>query len=148
MENTNIMQTEALPAVPAQQIAQLPPEIRQAFQQMAQATVSMAQTLRATNERITSMEREIRLLTKVTPAQATAINAAIREHAAELCAAYRVRGQEKAVANAIRRAVKLTTGVNSVRELPRCEYSVAMQQVQLWDDYKAMKAIKAKGAKS
>lgn len=145
MENREMMQPAALPAIPEQQLAQLPPEVVQVFQQMAQATVSMANMLRATNERMASMEREIRLLTKVTPAQASAINAAIRERAAALCGSYRAVGCEKAVANAIRRAVKLTTGVSNVRELPRCEYTVAMQQVQLWDDYKAMKAIKAKG---
>ena len=126
-------------------LAQLPPEVSKAFLQMAQATVSMANMMRATNERIASMEREIRLLTKVTPAQATAINTAIRDRAGVLCSDYRAPGCEKAVANAIRRALKLTTGVSSVRELPRCEYSVALQSVQIWDDYKAMKAIKAKG---
>lgn len=148
MNNNDLMHptTTALPAIPEQQLAQLPPEVVQIFQQMAQATVSMANMLRATNERMASMEREIRLLTKVTPAQASAINAAIRDRAAELCATYRATGCEKAAANAIRRAVKLTTGVSNVRELPRCEYAVAMQQVQLWDDYKAMKAIKAKEA--
>ena len=36
-------------------------------------------------------------------------------------------------------------GVQNVREVPRCEYSVALQTVKLWDDYKTMKAIKAKG---
>ena len=147
MENREMMQpTAALPAIPEQRLAQLPPEVVQVFQQMAQATVSMANMLRATNERMASMEREIRLLTKVTPAQASAINAAIRERAAALCGSYRAAGCEKAVANAIRRAVKLTTGVSNVRELPRCEYTVAMQQVQLWDDYKAMKSNKPRGA--
>lgn len=139
---------QALPAVTPisdTTLAQLPPEVSKAFLQMAQATVSMANMMRATNERIASMEREIRLLTKVTPAQASAINAAIRDRAGTLCSDYRAPGCEKAVANAIRRALKLTTGVSSVRELPRCEYSVALQSVQIWDDYKAMKAIKAKG---
>lgn len=145
MENRELIQpTAALPAIPEQQLAQLPPEVAQAIQQMAQAAMSMATMLRATNERMASMEREIRLLTKVTPAQASAINAAIRARAAELCGSYRAAGCEKAVANAIRRAVRLTTGVTSVRELPRCEFTVAMQQVQLWDDYKVMKAIKLK----
>lgn len=146
MENRELIQPgAAVPAIPEKQLAQLPPDVARAFQQMAQATVSMANMMRATNDRMAAMEREIRLLTKVTPAQASAINAAIRDRAAQLCADYRAAGHEKAVANAIRRAIKLTTGVSSVRELPRCEYTVAMNQVQLWDDYKAMKAIKAKG---
>ena len=146
MENRETTNASLLPAVNDNQLAQLPPEIALAYTQTAQAMASMATMMRATNERIAALEREIRLLTKVTPAQANAINTAVRERAAELCASYRATGCEKQVANAIRRAVKLTTGVSNVRELPRCEYSVAMQQVEMWDDYKAMKAIKAKGA--
>lgn len=87
---------------------------------------------------------QVKLLTKVTPAQASAINEAIRQRAAELCENYRAQGCEKAAANAIRRAVRLTTGTNSVRDLPRCEYSVAMEQVSMWDDRKVMKALRAK----
>ena len=105
---------------------------------------SMANMLRATNERMASLEREVKLLTKVTPAQANAINNAIRQRAAELCETYRAQGCEKAAANAIRRAVRLTTGTNSVRDLPRCEYSVAMEQVSMWDDRKVMKALRVK----
>ena len=146
MDNCEMMAPTPAPAVTEAQLAQLPPEFVSAYTQTAQALASMASMMRATNERIAELEREIRLLTKVTPAQANAINAAVRERAAELCASYRATGCEKLVGNAIRRAVKLTTGVSNVRELPRCEYSVAMQQVEMWDDYKAMKAIKAKGA--
>jgi len=90
----------------------------------------------------------VRLLTKVTPAQAREINAAIRARAAELCATYRAPGCEKAVANAIRREMRLTQGVQSVRELARCEYPVASQQARLWDDRITMKATRAKGAKT
>ena len=104
----------------------------------------MADMVRTTNERMTALEQQVRLLTKVTPAQATELNRAVRVRAAELCETYRIAGSEKSVANAIRRAVKLLTGVGSMRELPRCEYTVAMEQVRMWDDYKTMKAIKNK----
>ena len=143
MENRDIVAV-AVPSLPPQQMAALPPDVAQAFAQMAAAVVGMAEMVRAANDRMTGIETELRMLTKITPAQANAINAAIRDRAAELCGAHRAPGCEKAVANAIRRAVKLTTGISAVRELPRCEYSVAMEQVQLWDDYKAIKAIKKK----
>lgn len=122
----------------------LPAEMQAALGQMGEIMRSMADMLRSTNERMASLEREVRLLTKVTPAQANAINGAIRQRAAELCESYRAQGCEKATANAIRRAVRLTTGINSVRELPRCEYSVAMEQVRMWDDRKIMKTLRAK----
>lgn len=137
MENMELMQrTEQAPALPA--------EVAQAVTQMAQAMRGMADMVRATNERMTALEQQVRLLTKVTPAQAAEINAAIRARAAELCQSYRCAGCEKAAANAIRRAVRLMQGVQSVRELPRCEYSVALQQARIWDDYKAMRAMKAR----
>lgn len=136
MSKNELMQTPVAP-VP------LPVEVQEAFEQMGEVMRGMADMLRATNERMTSLEREVRLLTKVTPAQATAINEAIRTRAAELCESYHAEGCEKAAANAIRRAVRLTTGVNSMRELPRCEYSIALEQVRMWDDYKAMRALRA-----
>jgi hypothetical protein len=128
-----------------QRPAALPPDIGQAFTQMVQAVRGLADMMRATNERMTSLEQQVRLLTKVTPMQAGEINAAIRERAVELCDSYHAPGCEKAVMAAIRRAVRLMQGVQNVRDLPRCEYAVALQQARLWDDYKTMKAIKAKG---
>ena len=101
--------------------------------------------VRATNERMGMLEQQVRLLTKVTPAQASAISTAIRDRAKELCATYRATGCEKATGNAIRRELRLTMGVQNVREVPRCEYSVALQTVKLWDDYNTMTAITAKG---
>lgn len=62
----------------------------------------------------------------------------------KLGVSYRAPGCEKAVANAIRRDVRLMQGVQSIRELPRCEYAVALQHVRIWDNYKTMKAIKGK----
>lgn len=123
------------------------PQVAEAINQIAAAMHGLADMMRATNERMTSLDNRVRLLEKVTGMQLNEINATIRARAAELCEMYRIAGQEKPVANAIRRAVRLTTGVQSLRELPRCEYTVVLKQVQMWDDYKAMKAIKGKAGK-
>ena len=101
----------------------------------------MADMMRTTNERMGALEREVRMLTKVTPAQATAI----RERAAALCLSYRAIGCEKQAAAAIRKAIRQTMGAQAVRELPRCQYEIVMKQVAMWDDYKTMKRIKNKG---
>lgn len=122
-------------------------DLTQLFGQLAQTMQGMATMIRTTNERMAALEQSVRLLTKVTPAQASAINAAIRDRARELCAEYRAPGCEAAVGNAIRRELKLTMGIQSVRDVPRCEYSVAVQTAKLWDDYKSMKAIKARGGR-
>ncbi len=106
----------------------------------------MADMLRTTNERMGALEHEVRMLTKVTPAQATAINAAIRERAGTLCIAYRASGCEKQAAAAIRKAIRQTMGAQAVRELPRCQYELVLKQVAMWDDYKTMKLIRSKEA--
>ncbi|MEG2469473.1 MAG: hypothetical protein RSB86_19040 [Comamonas sp.] len=138
MEKREIIQQQA-------QTPALPDDMVQAWQQMAQAMRGMADMARATNERMTSLEQQVRLLTKVTPLQASEINTAMKQRASELCESHHAPGCDKAVAAAIRRDVRLMQGVQSLRELPRCEYTVTLQQVRLWDDYKIMKAIKAKG---
>lgn len=103
---------------------------------------AMGEMLRATNDRMTALEREMRRLQKVTPAQASAINAAIRARASELCRVHRCAGQEKKAAAAIRKGLRLTTGVNGVRELPRADYQMAMDCVKMWDDYGVMKGLR------
>ena len=123
----------------------LPTDAGQAIVQMAQAVRGLADMMRSTNERMTSLEQQVRLLTKVTPAQAGEISEAIRQRSVELCACYRIPESVKAVANAIRRDVRLMQGVQNMREIPRCEYGVVLKQVGMWDDHKRMKGIKAKG---
>ena len=126
---------------PAQTPARIA-DVTRAIDQIAQAMQSLANMVRTTNERMAALEQSVRLLTKVTPAQAGAINAAIRDRARELCAAYRAAGCEKMAGNAIRRELRLTMGVQS--DVPRCEYNVALQTVRLWDDYRVMKTMKGK----
>lgn len=123
------------------------PGAQQALEALPELMRSMADALRATHERIAALESEVRRLKPVTPAQATEIGKAIRTRAAEVCAAHRAEGCETAAGNAIRKAVKLTCGVQSMRELPRCDYDIAMRQVAMWDDYQAMKRIRMRHGK-
>lgn len=122
----------------------IPAAVVEEMQQMREALQTMAGLLRATNETMMQLQRQVRLLEKVTPSQASAMNRAIRERATELCAIYMAPGCDKAVATAIRKAVKLRFGASTAKDLPRCEYEVAMAQVQGWDDYKVMKGIREK----
>lgn len=124
----------------------IPAAVAEEMKQMREALQAMAGLLRTTNETMAQLQRQVRLLEKVTPAQARAINQAIRGRATELCAIYMLRGDgcEKPVAAAIRKAVKLRFGANTAKDLPRCEYEVALAQVQGWDDYKIMKEIKGR----
>lgn len=135
MGDMTIRRDDALP---------IPAAVAEEMKQMREALQAMAGLLRTTNETMAQLQRQVRLLEKVTPAQARAINQAIRDRATELCAIYLLRGDgcEKPVAAAIRKAVKLRFGANTAKDLPRWEYEVALAQVQGWDDYKTMKEIK------
>lgn len=115
--------------------------------QTMQLMQSMAEMVQATNERMTELEKQVRMLEKVTPGQASDLNAAIRERAAAACKEYRMSGLEKPVAAAIRKTVRLATGARSVREIARCDYRPIREMVDNWDEYKTMKAIKAKGVR-
>ena len=125
--------------------AELPADVRREMESMAAALQTMAAMLRATNETMAQLRRQVQLLEKVTPAQASEINRAVRERAAALCREYRAAGREKAVAAAIRKAMRATLGAQTVREVARCDYDVALQQARQWEDYKAMTAIRERG---
>lgn len=116
------------------------------IKRMAEMMATMAALLQATTESMEQLRRQVRLLEKVTPAQATEINKAIRGRATEICAIYMIRDDraEKLAAAAIRKAVKLQFGAGAVKEIPRCDFEIALEQVQGWDDYKTMKEIKGR----
>ena len=124
----------------------VPVELEAFMAQTMQLMQGMAEMVRATNERMTELEQQVRMLEKVTPSQASDLNAAIRDRAAAACKEYRMTGMEKPVAAAIRKTMRLATGARSVREIARCDYKPVRELVATWDEYKTMKAIKAKGA--
>lgn len=114
----------------------------EALVEIGQQMAVMAEALRATHERMAALEAEVRRLKPVTPAQAGEIGRAIRERAAALCREYRAEGGEARAANAIRKAVKVTCGAQSLREISRCDYEIALRVVAMWDDYQVMKRIR------
>lgn len=120
-------------------------EARAAMEAMTGQLREMAMLLRATHERMSALEKEVRRLTKVTPGQAAALNAAIRQRAGAVCRMHRCPWAEKAAGAAIRKAVRTTMGVGSMREMPRDDYNIAMKAIGMWDDYEIMTRLKQKG---
>ncbi len=104
----------------------------------------MADMLRATNERMAALEKQVRMLEKVTPAQATDLNRTIRERAAAVCQEYRMGGMETKIGAAIRKTVRLATGARSIREIARCDYKPVRELVETWDEYSEIKRLRAK----
>lgn len=127
--------------------AAVPVELETFMAQALQLMQGMADMVRATNERMAALEQQVRMLEKVTPSQASDLNAAIRQRAAAACQEYRMTGMEQQVGTAIRKTVRLATGARSVREIARCDYKPVLELVVTWDEYKTMKAIKAQQRK-
>lgn len=96
--------------------------------------LSAAQSVQ--NDRLEALEKQIRLQTPVSAKEAGYLNAAIRKRARELLDKRDVT-EEKAVkqlGNIIRRAVLQRYGTGSMREIPKHEYQVALQQIGIWND--------------
>lgn len=88
------------------------------------------------NDRLAALEKQIRLQTLVTPKQAGYLNDAIRSRARALLTERGIE-DKKAITklgNAIRKSVLMRYGVASLREIPQHEYTVAMRQIETWND--------------
>lgn len=95
------------------------------------------------NDRLAALEKQIRLQTPVTSKQVSYLNDAIRSRARELLDK---RGVQDAKAitklgGTIRKAVLSRYGIGNLREIPKHEYTVAMQQVSIWNDMLAVRDV-------
>ena len=107
----------------------------------------MAEALRATNENVETLKRQLGQMVPLTSTQANALNKQIRQRSASLREQHRLSADaDAAIAAAIRKDVKLAAGARSISELPRALYAIYSDQVALWEEYAAMKAIKKRYA--
>lgn len=107
------------------------------LQQNAEALERLAASQAVQNNRLEALEKQIRLQTPVTAKQAQYLNDAIRTKARELLDKRELSGDKWAVTklgNAIRKDVLARYGVAGLREIPRHEYQVAMNQIGMWSN--------------
>lgn len=101
------------------------------------ALEQLSATQAVVNDRLEALERQIRLQTPVSNKQVTYLNDAIRHRSKELLSKRNIETDKKAVTklgNQIRRAVLSRYGIASLREIPKHEYTVAMSQIEIWND--------------
>ena len=131
-------------------IRQILDPIFDAFQTMighnneAFAQITAAMTIQS--ERMDALEKQIRLATPVTPGQVRYINGEIRRHARDLLARKEAGYEDDAKAVAalgrlIRKAILVRYGITALNELPKCEYSVVISQIELYNDTLAIRDI-------
>ncbi len=107
------------------------------LQQNAEALERLAASQAVQNNRLEALEKQIRLQTPITTKQAQYLNDAIRNRARELLDKRELSGDKWAVTklgNAIRKDVLARYGVAGLREIPRHEYQVAMNQIGMWSN--------------
>ena len=107
------------------------------LQQNAEALDRLAAVQTVQNNRLEALEKQIRLQTPITGKQAQYLNDAIRKKARELLDKRELSGNSWAVTklgNAIRKDVLIRYGIGSIREIPRHEYQVAMNQIGMWSN--------------
>lgn len=96
--------------------------------------LSAAQSIQ--NDRLEALEKQIRLQTKVDGKQVGYLNDAIRRKSRRTLTGWEI-DDDKAVrqlGNRIRKAVLARYGVSTLRDVPKHEYNVAMQQIEMWSD--------------
>ena len=108
----------------------------EAFQQVSTAQAVM-------NDRMAALEKQIRLNTPVTRQQAKYLKAAIKDKATELLeksSAVDSKGVKK-LCLAIKKEALSFYGVSAVEEIPKHEYSVAMNYIATWNNMRTVRDV-------
>ena len=138
-----IVTPEALSAIVKELIAPVMETIGRMLENNTEAIERLSSAQQIQNDRLEALEKQIRLQTPVTSKQAAYINDAIRQRARELLDKKGIT-DEKAIrklSNQIRKAVLMRYGVAGVREIPKHEYNVAINQVNMWNDMLVVRDI-------
>lgn len=106
------------------------------LKQNTEALERISATLNLQGKQIEALEKQVRMNTPVTSVQARYLNNAIRDKAEELASKYG-RDDRKArdtLARRIRKDILVRAGIASMRELAKCEYDVALKQIEMWNN--------------
>lgn len=105
------------------------------MKRMSEAVEHIATAQDVMRNRLEALEKESRLNTPVTDTQARYLAAAAKDKAVDILSRKGMT-DKKAItklAGMIRKAVLQRYGKGSLREIPRCEYGVAMSQIESWN---------------
>lgn len=115
-------------------------EIAANMQQIGTVMQAMAGRIAELTEGMRQLKAQVAQLEKVTPMQAREINKAIQERARVLSIEY-CTGPYQPICTAIRRALRLETGCRSVKDIARCDYQVAVEIVETWEEPEILRQI-------
>ena len=106
------------------------------LKQSTEAIERLSATQSIMAKQIEALEKQVRMNTPVTSVQTRYLNNAIRDKAAETIERFgrSDKAARDALARRIRRDILIRSGISSMRELPKCEYEVALKQISTWNN--------------
>lgn len=115
----------------------------QILQQTAESLARISAAQKVTNDRMEALERQVRLNTPVTGAQARHLGAAIRARAEAVLSKRGIEGPAavKKLGAAIRKHVLIRYGIGGIREIPKHEYQPALNLIERWLDVLAIQKV-------
>ncbi|MDO4356910.1 MAG: hypothetical protein Q4E13_10410 [Clostridia bacterium] len=129
-------QMQAIPTLIQQMMGPIVDAMGKLLEHNAEALDQLAGAQKVQNDRLEALEKQIRLNTLVTPQQVRYMNDAIRARARDLLFKRGIEDAKavKKLGNAIRKSVLARYGISALHEIPKHEYSVAMNQIGMWSD--------------
>ncbi len=106
------------------------------LQNNTEAMEQIAMSQDVIRNRMEALEKQVRLQTPVTDRQAKYLSDAAREKARELLNKKHAdtRKAVTKLAGIIKKSVMAKYGIGNLREIPRCEYTVAMSMIETWNN--------------
>lgn len=132
--NENTVSTQVVAGVIEQLMRPMFESMGSFMKKMSEAVEHIATSQDVMRNRLEALEKQVRLDTPVTDRQARYLADAAREKAVDVL---QKKGacDKKAVAKlsgVIKKDIMKRYGVGSLREIPKCEYNVAMSQIDSW----------------
>ena len=129
-------QAAALPAIIEQMMAPVVDTLAKLMANNTQALNQLASAQQIQNDRLQALEKQVRLNTPCTSQQARYLNDSIKARARELLFKREVEDIKaiRKLSGFIRKSVQSRYGVSALTEIPRHEYTVAMEQIAGWND--------------
>lgn len=135
-ERRNEVSTQAMAGIIDQLMRPLIESIGTLLKHNTEAMEQIATSQDVIRNRMEALEKQVRLQTPVTEKQARYLGEAAKSRAKELLDKKGAAEDRKAVAKltrAIRKSVLMRYGYGSFQEIPKVEYSVAMDMIATWN---------------
>ena len=133
--NDGSVSTQVVASVVDQVMRPLLESIGTLLKNNTEAMEQIAASQDVMRNRMEALEKQVRLSTPVTDRQARYLADAARVKSRELLDKKGVDDKKSItkLAGLIKKSVLKRYGVGSLREIPRCEYTVAMSQIEAWN---------------